>query len=129
MCFEFDYWVNIDGGASANGTADSFGYGSYHLEARNRQKQVIWLQFGRGVTNIKAEYRTLIAALKDLVARIQGANAAPRGYILLVHTDFQPLVSQFDQGWQVKAASPSTSSDQAPASRSTRQCARSKPSA
>jgi ribonuclease HI len=104
MCFEFDYFVSTDGGAAANGTADSFGFGSYHLESRSGQKQVIRLEFGRGVTNNEAEYRTLIAGLKDLVGRIQCAGKSPTDYSLLVHTDSQLMVGQLAQGWQVKAA-------------------------
>jgi ribonuclease HI len=104
MCFEFDYVVSTDGGAAANGTADSFGFGSYHLESRTGQKQVIRLEFGRGVTNNEAEYRTLIAGLKDLVGRIERAGKSASDYSLLVHTDSQLMVGQVTQGWQVKAA-------------------------
>lgn len=104
MCFEFDYWVTTDGGALSNGTADSAGYGSYHLQSRTGQKQMVRLDFGRGVTNNQAEYQTLIAALKDLVGRVQRAGKSPSGYSLLVHTDSQVMVGQLTQGWQVKAA-------------------------
>jgi ribonuclease HI len=104
MCFEFDYWVTTDGGALSNGTADSAGYGSYHLESRSGQKQMVRLDLGRGVTNNEAEYQTLIAALKDLVGRIKRASKSPSGYSLLVHTDSQLMVGQLTQGWQVKAA-------------------------
>ena len=104
MCFEFDYFVSTDGGAAANGTADSLGFGSYHLEARTGQRQIVRLEFGRGVTNNEAEYRTLIVALKDLVGRIQRADRAPSGYSLLAHTDSQLMVGQLTQGWKVKAA-------------------------
>lgn len=38
MCFEFDYSVSTDGGAAANGTADSFGYGSYVRSNVTREK-------------------------------------------------------------------------------------------
>ena len=104
MCFEFDYWVTTDGGSLSNGTADSAGYGSYHLESRTRQKQTIRLDFGSGVTNNEAEYQTLIAALKDLVGRIQQAGKSPSGYSLLVHTDSQLMGGQLTQGWKIKAA-------------------------
>jgi ribonuclease HI len=104
MCFEFDYWVTTDGGALSNGTADSAGYGSYHLESRTGQKQTIRLDFGSGVTNNEAEYQTLIAALKDLAGRIQQAGKSPSGYSLLVHTDSQLMVGQLTQGWKIKAA-------------------------
>ena len=104
MCFEFDYWVTTDGGALSNGSAGSAGYGSYHLEARTGQKQLVRLDFGRGVTNNEAEYHTLIAALKDLVGRIQRGGKNPSDYSLLVHTDSQLMVGQLTQGWQIKAA-------------------------
>ena len=104
MCFEFDYWVITDGGALSNGTADSAGYGSYHLESRTGQKQMVRLEFGCGVTNNEAEYQSLIAALKDLFNRIQRADKAPSGYSLLLHTDSQLVVGQLTQGWKVKAA-------------------------
>ena len=107
MCFEFDHLVTTDGGALSNGTADSAGYGSYHLESRTCQKQMVRLDFGCGVTNNEAEYRTLIAGLKDLFGRIQRAGTSPSGYSLLVHTDSQLMVGQLTQGWQVKAANPS----------------------
>ena len=104
MCFEFDYWVTLDGGALNNGAAGSTGYGSYYLEARTGQKQMARLDFGRGVTNNEAEYRTLIAALKDLVSRITRAGMSPSEYSLLAHTDSQLVVGQLTQGWKVKAA-------------------------
>jgi len=80
---------------------------------RTGQKQTVRLDFGRGVTNNEAEYRTLIAGLKDLVGRIQRADKSPADYSLLVHTDSQLMVGQVThlclrpkcrQGWQVKAA-------------------------
>ena len=88
MCFEFDYWVTTDGGALSNGTADSAGYGSCHLESRTGHKQMIRLDFGRGVTNNEVEYRTLIATLKDLVGRIHRAGKPPSA----TETEPDPLV-------------------------------------
>jgi len=108
MCFEFDYSLSTDGGAAANGFADSVGYGSYCLKARTSHRQMVRLDLGHGVTNNEAEYLTLIAGLKDLVGRIQRAGKSPSGYSLLVHTDSQLMVGQLTQGWKVKAANPST---------------------
>ena len=104
MWFEFDYFATVDGGSLSNGSADSAGYGSYCVQVRTGQKQTVRLDFGRGVTNNEAEYRTLIAGLKDLAGRIQRAGKAPADYSLLVHTDSQLMVGQLTQGWQVKAA-------------------------
>jgi len=103
MCFEFDYFATLDGGALRNGSTDSLGYGSYCLQARTGQKQMVRLEFGRGVTNNEAEYRTLIAGLKDLVGRIHRAGKSPSDFSLLVHTDSQLMVGQLTQGWQIKA--------------------------
>ena len=106
MCFEFDYFLSTDGGSAANGSAESLGYGSYFLVCRSGQKKMVRLDFGRGVTNNEAEYRTLIAGLKDLFGRIQRAGTSPSGYSLLVHTDSQLMVGQLTQGWKVNAAIP-----------------------
>jgi ribonuclease HI len=92
--FEYCYFLVVDGGALNQGSADIAGYGSFCLEARTGQKQTIRLDFGRGVTNNEAEYRTLIAGLKDLVGRIQRAGKFPSTHSLLVHTDSQLMIGQ-----------------------------------
>ncbi len=100
--FEFDFLAVVDGGSRGNGAANE-GYGSYVLSTRDGRKETIRLDLGTA-TNNEAEYQTLIAALKDLVGRIQRADRAPSGYSLLVHTDSQLMVGQLTQGWKVKAA-------------------------
>ncbi|MBN1813658.1 MAG: reverse transcriptase-like protein [Anaerolineae bacterium] len=102
MCFESDFWAVVDGGSLDHG-AGNHGYGSYQLSNRDGRKEMIRLDLGTA-TNNEAEYRTLIAALKDLVGRIQRAGKSPSDYSLLVHTDAQLMVGQLTQGWQVKAA-------------------------
>ena len=102
--FEFDYFLCTDGGAKANGSAESVGYGSFCLETRTGQKEVVRLEFGRGVTNNEAEYQALIAAVKDLLLRIQRAGRSPSEFSLLLHTDSQLVAGQLTQGWKVKAA-------------------------
>ena len=101
--FEYDYLLSCDGGALHPGTADSAGYGSFYLESRTGQKQTVRLDFGRGVTSNEAEYRTLIAGLKDLLGRIERAGKSASTYSLLVQTDSQLMVGHLTQGWQVKA--------------------------
>ncbi len=100
--FEFDYLITCDGGSRGNGATNQ-GYGSYVISTRDGQKEILRLDLGTA-TNNEAEYQTLIAALKDLVGRIQRADRAPSGYSLLVHTDSQLMVGQLTQGWKVKAA-------------------------
>ena len=100
--FEFDFLAVVDGGSRGNGAANE-GYGSYVLSTRDGRKDTIRLDLGTA-TNNEAEYQTLIAALNDLVGRIQRADRAPSGYSLLAHTDSQLMVGQLTQGWKVKAA-------------------------
>ena len=102
MCFEFDFSIVSDGGAVDPG-AGNHGYGSYQLSNRDGRKQTVRLDLGTA-TNNEAEYRTLIAALKDLLGRIQRAGKAPSAYSLVIQTDAQLVVGQLTQGWQVKAA-------------------------
>ena len=99
--FEHDYLVLADGGSQGNGAANR-GFGSYHLATRDGRKQTVRLDLGTA-TNNEAEYRTLIAALKDLLGRIQKAGRSPAAYSVLVYTDSQLIVGQVSQGWQVKA--------------------------
>lgn len=101
--FEPDFLIVSDGGSRGNG-AQGDGFGSYHLENRDGRKQTIRLEFGLGVTNNEAEYRSLIAALKDLVGRIRKAGKNPADYSVLAYTDSQLVVGQLVQGWACKAA-------------------------
>lgn len=102
MCFEFDFLAVVDGGSLDHGTANR-GYGSYQLSNRDGRRQTVRLDLGTA-TNNEAEYRTLIAALKDLIGRITRAGKSPAQYSVVVQTDSQLMVGQLTQGWQVKAA-------------------------
>jgi ribonuclease HI len=100
--FEYDFLTVLDGGSRGNGSANQ-GYGSYHLSTRDGKNQTIRLDLGTA-TNDEAEYRTLIAGLRDLLGRIERAGKSVSSYSLLVHTDSQLMVGQLTQSWQVKAA-------------------------
>ena len=109
--FEHDFLCVADGGSLANGSANQKGYGSYHLATPDGRKQTVRLDLGtatntanNAVLRNEAEYRTLIAALKDLTGRIQKAGRSPANYSVVVYTDSQLMVGQITQGWQVKAA-------------------------
>jgi ribonuclease HI len=100
--FEFDFLAVVDGGSRGNGAANE-GYGSYVLSTRDGRKETFRLALGTA-TNNEAEYQTLIAALEELVGRIQRAGKSPSDYGLLVHTDSQLMVGQLTQGWKGYAA-------------------------
>ena len=63
--FEYDFLCVSDGGALGNEPATPKAYGSYRLATRDGRRQTVRLELGTA-TNNEAEYRTLIAALKDL---------------------------------------------------------------
>ncbi|MGD2206978.1 MAG: reverse transcriptase-like protein [Anaerolineae bacterium] len=100
--FEYDYLIQADGGSRGNG-AQNDAYGSYRLATRDDRETIQRLDLGTG-TNNEAEYRTLIAALKDLASRIERTGNAPSDYSVLAHTDSQLMVGQLARGWKVKAA-------------------------
>jgi probable phosphoglycerate mutase len=62
---------------------------------------MIRLEFGLG-TNNQAEYQTVIAALEDLLGRIERAGKDPTRYTVLIKTDSRLVVGQVGQGWKVK---------------------------
>jgi len=110
VCYEYDFLAVVDGSSLEDGTANR-GYGSYHLENRDGRQQTVRLDLGtatntahNAVLRNEAEYQTLIAALKDLIDRVNKAGKSPAKYSVVVQTDAQLLVGQLTQGWQVKAA-------------------------
>lgn len=109
MWLELGDFLTLDAGSLRNGSVDSTGYGSYHLEVRSGQEQTIRLYCGIGVTIQRvcdpAEYRMLTAALKDLRGSIQRAGKSPSGFSLLVHTDSQRMGGQLSQSWPASPAS------------------------
>ncbi len=65
-----DYTLTFDGGSLGN---PGKGYGSYELRT-GEKSEVVRKEFGGNQTNNEAEYKTLIAALADLSARIRAAD-------------------------------------------------------
>lgn len=107
--FDTQYKIICDGGCAQNGSREARAYASYSLESRTGQRQVVRLKDLPGVTtNNQAEYVAFISALVDLRGRIERAGKKPHSYSVTVCTDSQLLVGQLTQGWQVKAANPST---------------------
>lgn len=76
-----DYVIVFDGGSLGN---PGVGYGSYALLTRNGHRAVQRLSLGEYVTNNEAEYDTLIAALRDLIGRIEASGRDPSAYTLEV---------------------------------------------
>lgn len=84
--------IYADGGCRGNGTADGEMYGSWIRDVQKME----WREYGHG-TNNRAEYLTLIDALKD--AQAHGVDR------VIVYMDSQLIVAQVNGEWKVKEAS------------------------
>lgn len=93
-----DYMIIFDGGSRGN---PGEGYGSYQLRTR-AQRQIERLTFGDNVTSNEAEYRTLIAALRDILQRIAAGSKDPKSYSLAVRGDSQLVIMQVTGKWKVR---------------------------
>ena len=95
-----DYTLIFDGGSHGN---PGLGYGSYVLIRNKDGKQrVKRLRFGEDMTSNEAEYRTLIAALEDLVSTIRKAGRSPQDFSLEVRGDSRLILYQVARRWKTK---------------------------
>jgi len=109
---------SLDGGSRNNGSPDSEGYGSYQLSVissrskaeRVGKQEAKRLQFPgppartgpTGTSNNEAEYRSLIAALEDLISRIHHANRPVGEFTLEIRGDSVLVLNQVQGTWQTK---------------------------
>jgi ribonuclease HI len=96
-----DYQIIFDGGSRNNGSPNSEGYGSYQLSVTGKQ-ETKRLRFPAGTTSNEAEYKSLIAALEDLIGRIQRANRPVGEYTLEIRGDSALVLNQVQGTWQTK---------------------------
>lgn len=95
-----DYVVVFDGGSLGN---PGQGYGSYLItRAADRKQRLRRLEFGSHCTNNEAEYDTLIAALDDLIGRIEAAHRDPSDFTLEIRGDSMLVIRQLQGKWKVK---------------------------
>jgi ribonuclease HI len=94
---QYDYIVYFDGGSKGN---PGLGYGSYLLMDVARQtKRLSRVEFGNGITNNVAEYKTLEAALTDLRLTVQGNGEQTADRTVLVMGDSMLVVKQVQEKW------------------------------
>jgi len=94
-----DLSIVCDGGSLGN---PGRGYGSYRLSDRTGASRLVRLEFGDGVTNNQAEYRTLIAAIDAAIERAAALGQRPEDLCLQIRTDSQLLVEQLTGRWKVR---------------------------
>jgi ribonuclease HI len=96
-----DYIIVFDGGSRGN---PGFGYGSYMIErARDGKQDLKRLEFGDGKTNNEAEYGALMAALQDLVGRIEAAGRDPHTFSIRIRGDSALVINQLNGQWKTRS--------------------------
>jgi ribonuclease HI len=91
-----DYQIIFDGGSKGN---PGLGYGSFAIFYADEIVLHEEIEFGDGVTNNEAEYRTLIDALERLL-RVVGDES--RHTSVTVYGDSQLVVNQVNGLWKIK---------------------------
>lgn len=93
------FTITFDGGSLGNPGA---GYGSYAIARAGAKPKVTRLQFsqnGEKVTNNQAEYRTLIAALEELIEQL-GPDAGDAD--VTIRGDSKLVIEQIAGRWKVR---------------------------
>jgi ribonuclease HI len=101
-----DYTILFDGGAK-NGTPDPQAYGSYHLQAGDRERLVSRVEFPEATTSNQAEYNALICAVSDLRAVIEKAVRQVEEFTIEIKGDSQLVLMQLQgligsKAWKCK---------------------------
>ncbi len=95
-----DIVLVFDGGSRGN---PGWGYGSYAIQRHSDGAQRLErLDLGDGYTNNEAEYDTLIAALQDLIRRLEATGRDPREFALEVRGDSALVLNQLEGTWKAK---------------------------
>lgn len=95
-----DYILVFDGGSKGN---PGWGYGSYAITRVQDGAQLVErLDLGNEYTNNEAEYDTLIAALQDLLQRIEDGGRQPQEFSLEVRGDSALVINQVLGKWKAK---------------------------
>jgi ribonuclease HI len=95
-----DYVLTFDGGSKGN---PGWGYGSYAIaRVQDGAQRLERLDLGDGYTSNEAEYDTLIAALQDLLQRIEEAGRQPQEFGLEIRGDSTLVIRQIQGKWQAK---------------------------
>lgn len=93
-----DYLIIFDGGSKGN---PGLGYGSYVItRVRDGAQRLERLTFGDHHTSNEAEYDTLLAALQDLIGRIETAERRPEEFSLEIRGDSALVIKQLQGSWR-----------------------------
>jgi ribonuclease HI len=95
-----DIILVFDGGSRGN---PGWGYGSYAIQrVSDGAQRLERVDLGDGYTNNEAEYDTLIAALQDLIQRLEAAGRDPAEFAVEVRGDSTLVLNQVEGRWKAK---------------------------
>ncbi len=89
--------ILFDGGSRGN---PGPGYGSYHIRFPDGREETVHLDFGRRMTGNEAEYRALLAALEDLLGRLQRDHLDPHAFTVDIWGDSALVIFQVRGDWK-----------------------------
>lgn len=89
--------VLFDGGSRGN---PGPGYGSYQIRFPDGREETVRLDFGQRMTGNEAEYRTLIAALEDVLRRLQREGLEPQAFVVDIRGDSALVILQVRGDWK-----------------------------
>lgn len=91
--------ILFDGGSRGN---PGPGYGSYHIRFPDGREETVHLDFGGRMTGNEAEYQTLLAALEDLLGRLQRENLDPQSFTVDIRGDSALVIRQVRGDWKAR---------------------------
>ena len=99
----YDYFIVCDGGCLGNGTDHTRGYGSFKLTTKDGRTKMVRLEFPSADTNNKAEYLSVINALKHVATVIKHANRNLKDYSIEIRMDSALVINQCNSLWRCKS--------------------------
>jgi len=91
--------ILFDGGSRGNpGPA----YGSYCIRFPDGREETVHRDFGQRMTGNEAEYRTLLAALEDLLGRLERDHLDPRAFTVDIRGDSALVIRQVRGDWKAR---------------------------
>jgi ribonuclease HI len=91
--------ILFDGGSLGN---PGKGYGSFCNYYDKQPDTIVRVDFGDGVTNNQAEYRTLISSINAALVRLRREGIEPSTACLRIGSDSKLVIEQLAGRWKVR---------------------------
>lgn len=91
--------ILFDGGSLGN---PGPGYGSCQIRFPDGREETVHMDFGQQMTGNEAEYQALLAALEDLLDRLQRDNLDPQAFTVNIQGDSALVIHQVRGDWKAR---------------------------